>query len=122
MPAAGRLAAPQPAAPAPRPTGTPLAARQAAPPRTVAAPRPTGTTWAARPAAGVTDMPVFDVDRFQLMADCWDPRLLKQSLALLQGTEAQDAMDWINRYIFDESLKRRDRVNVTKAIREHIPG
>jgi hypothetical protein len=59
----------------------------------------------------------------QSMSDCFFPSFLNRNLALLQGTEEQDAKDWINRYIFDEALKRPSRaVNVTEAVRQHIPN
>jgi hypothetical protein len=59
----------------------------------------------------------------QSMRDCWYRVFLNQNLALLQGTEQQDAEAWINRYVFDAALKRPSRaVNVTEAIRQNIPN
>lgn len=57
----------------------------------------------------------------QAMRDCWYPAFLNQNLALLRGTEQQDATDWINQYVFDDAMNRTNRVvNVTEAVRQHI--
>jgi hypothetical protein len=58
----------------------------------------------------------------QAMSDCWYPPFLNQMLAMLRGTEEQDARDWINRHVFDAALARPNRtVNVTVAARQNIP-
>jgi hypothetical protein len=57
------------------------------------------------------------------MSDCWYPIFLDQNLALLRSGEEQAARDWINKYVFDETLRRRNRsVNVTEALRDSIPN
>jgi hypothetical protein len=59
----------------------------------------------------------------QSMPDCWFPVFLNQRLKMMGPGEEKAARDWITEFIFEDALRRRSRaVNVTQALRQHIPN
>jgi hypothetical protein len=60
---------------------------------------------------------------FALLQDCWFPQVLNLALRQLTARETQQAIQWIDTYVFDAALAQRTgRMNVTEAVRRSIPN
>jgi hypothetical protein len=61
--------------------------------------------------------------RPELMRDRWFPIFLDQNLALLKGTEEQDAKDWINKHVSMKPCGGLITASTSpKPLRENIPN